>query len=224
MIRTPSARPYARVMAGLAAGALLAVGMPLAASAHVEIDPQQAPAGATTPVTFSFAHGCDGSPTRSLTITVPKGVGNVTPVVSGGWSIHRTLGANDVPTSVTFTTDTPIEQGLSASVSMNVLFDSAAQGTRVAFPVTQTCVTGATQWTQVPAAGQDAESLEHPAPAVQVGAKAAVSGHGTTHAAGPAASDAADTVARWLGAGGLAAGVAALVVAVTSAVRRRRTR
>lgn len=239
MIRIPR-RTRTRVVAGLAVGALLAIGAPLAASAHVEVDPTTAPAGATTPLTFSFAHGCDGSPTRSLTITVPKGVGNVTPVVEGGWGIHRTLGPDGTPTTVVFTAATPVEQGLAASVSMNVLFDTSARGTRVAFPVVQTCVKGSTSWTQIPTAGQDPESLDTPAPAVQVGQPgatedaekaapdAAPSGATVTpapNAASPATATAtADPVARWLGAGGLASGVAALVIAVVSAVRRAPSR
>ncbi|UUT36695.1 YcnI family protein [Microbacterium elymi] len=157
-------------------------------------------------------------------VTVPDGVGNVTPVVEGGWSIQRTLGDNGVPTTVTYTADTPIETGLAASVSMEVLFDSSAQGETIRFPVVQKCVTGSTSWSEVPEKGQTAEDLDHPAPAVTVGPKAAQAsdGHGssTTDATADAAPE-ADPVARWLGAGGLAAGVIALVVAIVAATRRR---
>jgi len=142
----------ARLAAGLAAGILLAVAVPLAASAHVEVGPDTAPAGATTPLTFSFHHGCNDSPTTSLTVTIPDGVGNAAPVYEGGWTIQRTLGGNGVPTEVTFTAAHPIESGVAASVSMDVLFDTSAAGKTVTFPVVQTCVTGSTAWTQVPAA------------------------------------------------------------------------
>jgi uncharacterized protein YcnI len=209
----------ARLAAGLAAGILLAVAVPLAASAHVEIGPDAAPAGDTTPLTFSFPHGCNDSPTASLTVTIPEGVGNVTPVYEGGWTIQRTLGGNGVPTAVTFTAAHPIDSGVAASVSMDVLFDASAAGTTVAFPVVQKCVTGSTSWTQVPAAGQNAEDLDNPAPSVAVGAATGVaSDH---HGVQAEASTGTDPVARWLGGGGLVAGVAALVIAAVSVLRRR---
>ncbi|UUT35060.1 hypothetical protein [Microbacterium elymi] len=47
----------ARLAIGLTAGALLALAVPMAASAHVEVGPDAAPAGGTTPLTFSFHHG-----------------------------------------------------------------------------------------------------------------------------------------------------------------------
>jgi len=218
-------RTSVRLTAGLAAGALLAVAVPLAASAHVEVDPGTAPAGATTPLTFAFHHGCDDSPTTSLAITIPDGVGNATPVYDGGWTITRALGANGVPTEITFTAVHPVDSGVAASVTVDVLFDTAAGGKSIAFPVVQTCVDGSTSWTQVPERGQTAEDLDSPAPAVTVGAaaggaaKTGTSAHGSDAAS--TASAPADPVARWLAGGALASGVAALVVAV-AAVRRRR--
>ena len=207
-----------RIALGVAAGAVLAVGVPLAASAHVEVDPTAAPAGATTPLTFGFHHGCDDSPTTSLTITIPEGVGNATPVYQGGWKIDRTLGTDGVPTSITFTADAPIESGVAASVGVDVLFDTSAKGKTIAFPVEQKCVVGSTSWSQIPKKGQTAEDLDNPAPSVTIGAASA------TDDSAPAtvgASDASsDPVARWLAGGGLVAGVAALIVAVIGLRRR----
>jgi len=219
----------------LGAGLTLALGAPLAASGHVQVDPETAAAGATETVTFSFSHGCDDSPTTALAIDIPEGIGNATPVVQGGWTITRELGSNGVPTRVVYTADSPVESGLKASVAMDVLFDESASGTTVAFPVTQTCVTGETAWTQLADEGQDPEELESPAPLVTVGAVDADAGEdhhgGATDAAADADADAdagedeaaatdnADPVARWLAAGGLVAGIAALVVVL---VRGRR--
>lgn len=210
----------ARIAVGVAAGAVLAVGIPLAASAHVLVDPTDAPAGATTPLTFGFHHGCDDSPTRSLTITIPDGVGNATPVYQGGWTIDRTLGDNGVPTSITFTADTPVDTGIAASVTVDVLFDTAAQGSTIAFPVEQKCVTGSTSWSQIPAEGQTRDDLDTPAPSVTVGPAQT----GDDDAASAPAGQTADPVARWLAGGGLVAGIAALIVAVASLGRRRRMR
>ena len=219
------------LLIGSAAGLVLAVGVPLAASAHVHVDPGTASAGATETLTFAFSHGCDGSPTTALVIDIPEGVGNATPIVQGGWTISREAGADGIPTQVTFTSDTPVEDGLKATVSMDVLFEESAADTSVAFPVTQTCVEGETAWTEVAEDGQDPHDLESPAPVVEVGAVADEGdGHGDASGDGEhadadaddstAASTGADPVARWLAAGGLVAGIAALAVVLV----RGRTR
>lgn len=230
--------PARRVVLGITAGLALAIGAPLAASAHVHVTPEAAAPGGTETLTFSFSHGCDGSPTTALTVDIPDGVGNATPVVQGGWTITRELGSDGVPVRVVYTADSPVEDGFKASVSMDVLFAEETAGTTLAFPVTQTCADGETAWTQIAEDGEDPHDLEAPAPLVAVGpvADEATAGHGDAasedaeHAADDGAADAggedvasgsspADPVARWLAAGGLAAGIAALVVVL---VRGRR--
>ena len=209
-----------RIAIGATAGLALALGAPLAASAHVHVNPGTASAGGTETLAFSFSHGCDGSPTTTVAIDIPEGVGNVTPAVQGGWSITRELG-------------TPVEDGLKATVSMDVLFTEDAAGTTLAFPVTQTCAEGETAWTQIAEDGEDPHDLDAPAPLVEVGAVADDTGHdaaaSTEHAGDEDATAAAETpdaasvssdpVARWLAAGGLAAGLAALAIVL---VRGRR--
>lgn len=224
------ARRVGRLALGAAAGIALAIGVPLAASAHVHVDPGTAAAGSTETLTFAFSHGCDGSPTTALVIDIPEGVGNATPIVQGGWTVTRELDSDGVPTQVTFTSGIPVEDGLKATVSMDVLFDESAAGATVAFPVTQLCAVGENAWTEIADEGQDPHDLDSPAPIVEVGDVAADEEHGHDGAAddGTAATDhhadasgdaTADPVARWLAAGGLLAGVAALVVVV---VRGRR--
>lgn len=243
MNSTTPTRRLPLVLAGGVAGIALAIAAPLAASAHVHVDPVDAAAGTTSTLTFSFSHGCDDSPTTALVFDVPDAADVVTPVAAGGWSITRDLGDDGLPDRVTYTADRPIESGVRASISLDVLLSAEAAETTVAFPVTQECVEGVTAWTQVAAEGEDAASLDSPAPTVAVGAVAAASdGHG--HGAGgdddaasadseehadhadPAASDASatgsdDVVARVLGGTGLIAGIAALVLVL---LRTRRSR
>lgn len=230
---TTSARSRRTAALGIAGGLALVIGAPLAASAHVHVDPGTVSAGATETLTFSFSHGCDGSPTTALVIDIPDGVGNATPVVQGGWTIARETGGDGIPTRITYTAATPVEDHLKATVSMDVLFDESAADTTLAFPVTQLCETGETAWTQVAGDGEDPHDLDAPAPVVAVGAAAEEDDHGTaTHEAG--ASDAADAagtttdagagadpVARWLAGGALAAGLAALLVALLRGRARR---
>lgn len=240
MTDTTSRRP-SRLVLGTAAGIALALGVPLAASAHVHVDAAgDVHAGATQTLTFSFSHGCDGSPTTALAIDIPEAAGNATPIAQGGWTITREAGADGTPTRIVYTAENPIDDGVKATVSLDVLFTEESAGTTVAFPATQTCAEGETAWVEIAEEGQDPHDLEAPAPVIAVGPVAdAEDGHGhagdaaeTEDAHADAGVDAtaadavttsatteADPVARWLAAGGLVAGLAALVVAL---VRGRR--
>lgn len=235
MSRTTSARRARLTARGIALGAVLVVAAPLAASAHVHVTPEDAAAGASTRLEFSFSHGCDDQPTTALVLDVPEGVDGVTPVLDGAWTISREVGADGVPTQVTYTAVTPVESGVAASVAMDVIFASSASGTDVAFPVLQQCGDAETAWAEIAEEGQDPHDLEAPAPLVAVDAVAEAGddhGHGSSETDDHAEADAdhadadasaaggdADPVARWLSAGALVAALAALGVAL---FRRRR--
>jgi len=224
-------RRRARVLVGALAGVALAVGAPLAASAHIHVTPDASSAETATTLTFSFSHGCEDSPTTSLIVDIPDGVTNVVPVASAEWSIDRATSETGAVTQVVYTAVAPIENGIKGEVSMDARFSAELADSTVAFPVTQQCATGSTAWTEIAAEGE--EEPESPAPVVAVGAVAEEDAHGhgggaadtahdnAAHSA-TAESSPAGTVAVWLGAGGLTLGAAALVVAV-SALRRRRT-
>ncbi len=233
MTTSTPARRRARLAVGAAAGLVLAVGAPLAASAHVHVTPDATPAGASTRLDFSFSHGCDGSPTTALVVDIPAEVDAVQPVADGTWTIARELGADGIPTRVTFTAVRPIDDGVSASAGLVVAFPQSAADTTVAFPVLQQCAEGETAWSEVAAEGQDPHALDAPAPVVTVGAVAAgeeehgsADGHGDAaadgstgeHATATTAADTADPVARWLAGGALVAALAAVVLTL----RRRR--
>ncbi len=227
---TSSRRRARRTAAGVALGAVLVVGAPLAASAHIHVTPDATAAGASSRLTFTFSHGCDGAPTTSLVFTVPDGVDGVTPVFDAGWTVVREFGDDGIPTQVTFTAATPVDDGLSASVAMDVIFASSVAGADVPFPVLQRCATGETDWAQVAEEGEDAHDLDAPAPVVSVGQVADDSddhgsgspddhGDATDDHADGAADAGADPVARWLAGGALAAAVATLAMTL---LRRRR--
>ncbi|GAA5039636.1 YcnI family protein [Microbacterium fluvii] len=229
------ARRRARIALGATAGLALALAAPLAASAHVHVTPDEASAGASTRLTFSFSHGCDDSPTTALVIDMPDTVTNATPVLDGAWTISRELRDDGTTAQVTYTAVNPIESGISASVSLDADIATDAADTSIPFPVTQECVDGETAWTEVAEEGQTEDDLEAPAPVVVIGAVAEATDehdHGTataeadehsehaeeTASASDEASATSDPVARWLAAGGLVAGLAALFVAL----RRRK--
>ncbi|WP_341957148.1 YcnI family protein [Microbacterium sp. LWH13-1.2] len=209
---------------GLIGGAVLALAIPAMASAHVSVSPDELTAGDHGVLTFSFAHGCDNSPTTSLKVTMPEGLASVAPTMDSDWTIDIEKGDDGLVSAVTYTAVTPVPNELRGAVSMSVGLDEKTPES-LAFPVIQTCVEGSTEWTQLAEDGEDPHSLDTPAPVVEVAA-AAADGHGehdSADDADPTAADesgASNTLGTALGAGGLVAGVAALVVSVL-AYRRK---
>lgn len=218
----PVARPLRRLGAGVAVGAALVLGLPLAAAAHVTVSPEQATGGSYEVLTFAFSHGCDGSPTTALRIEMPDGVGAVSPTVQAGWDIaveHDE--ADGLPSAVTFTAEQPIPNELRAAVQLQVQFSADAEGA-LAFPVEQRCAEGSVSWSEIAEEGQDPHALDAPAPVLAVAA--GDDAHGA-HAEEKAASgdEAASDAAGWglaLGAGGAVLGAAALATSIV-ALRRK---
>ena len=232
MSTTTPIRRRARLGLGIAAGAALVVALPLAASAHVHVTPEDAAANGSTRLDFSFSHGCDGSPTTALVIGIPDGAQGATPIVDGAWTVSREVGDAGVPTSITYTAVSPIDDAFAASVAMNVIFPGSAEGESFAFPVTQQCETGEAAWIEVAEEGKDPHDLEYPAPLVAVGAATDGDAHGGHAGHGDSADDAAsddtadaaaaepasDPLPVWLSAGALVVAAAALVLTIA---RRR---
>ncbi|GGF46892.1 hypothetical protein GCM10010922_23320 [Microbacterium sorbitolivorans] len=182
----------------LAAGLVLA---PAAAFAHVSVDPSTEPlAGESTTLTFGVNHGCDGSPTTKVAVSIPEGLSGVHPIADAGWTIEveRAGDAGRVST-VTYTAVDPLPSDIRGEVKMLVGFADDAAGELV-FPVEQTCEAGSTSWSEVAEAGQDAHDLEAPAPTLAMATptaepEAVDEGPGALEIAGYAASGAALVIA-----------------------------
>lgn len=225
----------------LAAGALFAVALPLSASAHISVDSPSTAAGSYTVLTFALPHGCDGSATTALAISIPEQINSVTPTVNPGWDVSKvavdlakpiTDGNGDTISTrlgqIVYTAKTPLADGLRDTFALSMQLPADAAGKTLEFPVVQTCEVGETNWNE--AAKADGSEPEHPAPSITVTeASADADGHGGHGAAASdeasgsdtnsaAASD--DVVARVLGIGGLIVGAVGIVLAVTA---RRKT-
>ncbi len=85
MIRTALRIPL-RTCAALAVAGIALVASALTAGAHVEVAPEEAVAGTTTTLTFSFRHGKDGTATTALSVQVPVGASIVEVPAKEGWS------------------------------------------------------------------------------------------------------------------------------------------
>ncbi|MCU1409232.1 MAG: nuclear export factor [Microbacteriaceae bacterium] len=229
----------------LTAGTLLAIAVPLSASAHIGVAPTSTAAGSASVLTFALPHGCDGSATTAFAIDIPESITSVTPTVNPNWDVAKVPVNLDKPIDdghgnsitsrigqVVYTAKAPLADGLRDTFALSLTLPVDAAGTTLAFPVVQTCEVGTTTWDQV---AQDGEAEpDHPAPSIAVTAAVAGDGHG--HANGVAEADAAgagsaagssgtgssgDVLARVLAIGGLVVGAVGIVLATTS---RRRTR
>lgn len=151
----------------LAAGAVALGAAP--ASAHVDVTPSTTAAGAYSLLTFSVPHGCDGSATTKVAIEIPDGIDVVTPTINDGWSVAKKTepvpGGNERVSRVTYTAKTPLPDGYRDAFELSVPLPTEP-GETLVFPTIQTCVKGATEWTQVPEEGQDEHDLDAPAPSI----------------------------------------------------------
>src|SRR4051812_26436383 len=64
-----------------------AAGLFGSAQAHVVLEYQVAPAGASYKATFKVGHGCGASPTREVSVDIPAGVRGARPMPKPGWSL-----------------------------------------------------------------------------------------------------------------------------------------
>ncbi|CAD5990467.1 YcnI family protein [Agreia sp. COWG] len=230
---------------GLGLGLLLAVAVPLSASAHVTVTPGATAAGSYTVLTFAVPHGCDGSPTTALTIDIPEGITTVTPTVNPNWTISKVMEPLATPTTpvegepaaervkqVVYTAITPLADGYRDTMALSLQLPADAAGKTLDFPVLQSCETGSTDWSEVPAAGADEDSVKHPAPSVTVTEAVATEADGdpmpgmdaqtagsSTAAATTASGD--DVLARVLGVGGLVVGAVGVAIAVVATRRKQ---
>lgn len=228
------ARTTRRIALGATAGVAIALAAPLAASAHVGVTPDTTAAGAYANLTFAVPHGCDGSATTEVRITIPEDVITVTPTVNPNWDVVEVPSESDpdYTAAVVYTAKTPLADGLRDTFTLSVPLPDGEAGDVLAFPVLQTCEVGSTAWDQETVEGE--EEPEHPAPLITLTeATGDAHGHGaasdeaeTTTAEGDSASaasapsDAAAGTAIGIGVAGLIAGLVGIALAVW-ALRRR---
>ena len=133
----------------VAAAALLAA----SAHAHITLEQKTATAGSYQKLTFKVGHGCAGSATREITVTLPEGVKGAKPMPKQGWQIQTT------PTSVTWSGG-PLPDEYYDEFVMQVKLPAEA-GTRY-FKVMQACVKGSAAWDETTPGGKN------PAPALDI--------------------------------------------------------
>jgi hypothetical protein len=127
------------------------------ASAHIDPDPIAIQAGTSATVAFNVEHGCDGSPTTSMSFQIPDGVTDAAGVAKDGWT-------------ATLTGNTLEFKGgpLAADEEdhFDITFTAPATAGDISFPIIQTCEQGELAWIEPIVEG--AEEPERPAPIVKI--------------------------------------------------------
>jgi uncharacterized protein YcnI len=189
--------------AALGVGVLLALAAPLSASAHVGVSATTTVAGAYSVLTFSVGHGCEGSPTTQIAISLPESIADATPTVNPSWTISK-VKDGDRTTQVVYTAITPLAADQRDTFALSLAL-AGEPGDVLEFPTLQTCEVGETNWA----------GAEVPAVTLTAGEAA---GHHDEVAAASTGSD--DVLARGLGIAGIVVGAIGITAAVAG---RKRT-
>jgi periplasmic copper chaperone A len=165
--------------------ALVLAFAPAIAAAHMVVDPPEGPAGGYFKTAFRVTHGCQGTPTVSLTIRIPEGVVGAKPQAKPGWMIEIKTRPLDPPVDLGhgfLLRQTATEITWKGGSLANAHFDDFAltmrtpdkPGATLYFPTIQTCERGSYEWIEVPPADAkpgDHHHLHAPAPAVKLRAR-----------------------------------------------------
>jgi len=166
--------------------AVLAVGTSGAAQAHVTFESAETPVGSTWKAVLRVPHGCEGEATLKVRIQIPERVIAVKPMPKPGWTLETVKGKHaqsydyygtpmtEGVTEVVWTGELP-DAFYDEFVFRGMLTSGLEAGSPLYFPVVQECANGVERWIEIPAAGQDPDSLDFPAPGVKL--LPAVAGH-----------------------------------------------
>lgn len=160
------------------AATLLPVLLAHNAAAHAVLETPEARAGGYKAV-VTIPHGCDGEATNSVRVDIPEGFVSVKPMPKPGWTLSIEEGAYAKPYEVH---GESVERGVTAvtwsgGALPDAQFDEFAlrgtlagvePGQKLFFKTLQSCASGEVAWIEIPAEGQDAHALAHPAPSLTV--------------------------------------------------------
>lgn len=225
-----------RALVGVAAGAALAIGVPLAASAHVTVNPNTATPGSYATVTFRVPTESETASTVKVEVTLPTDTPLSAVLVQPvpGWTATVEKGALPAPVEVegNTLTDAPLKIVWQADPGVGIGQDqfqmfSAVLGPvpdtgHLVLPAEQTYSDGeVVDWAATPDEVAADDTLE-PAPVLYINDTPPTgehAGHSTAASAAPAMDDAA-TASSSSDSSGVALGlsIAALVVAAAGAV------
>lgn len=157
----------------------LIIGEPEALS-HASLDMRSASQGPIR-VGVRIPHGCEGSATVGVRLSIPEGIVGVKPAPKPGWKISMKKGP--YAKTYNFFHGTKLSEGVKqiewrGGPLLDENFDdfqfigfvteALASGDTVAFPVTQICEKGQIAWNEIVGPGVDPHSLKFPAPTLKI--------------------------------------------------------
>ena len=150
------------------------------AAAHVSLETKQATVGASYKAVFTVPHGCSGSPTVKIRVQIPEGVIAVKPMPKPGWTLQTKKGkyeksyqlygqaVTDGVKEVDWSGGNLPDEFYDEFVFRATLTADLPVGQKLYFPGVQECDGAADRWIEIPAAGQDEDALENPAPGIKL--------------------------------------------------------
>ena len=152
------------------------------AGAHVFLQSGTGTVGGSYRAVLAVPHGCGTSATVRITVRIPEGMIAVKPMPKPGWTITTQKGA--YAQSYDFMHGMKAAEGVKEItwsgkldndfydefVFSSYLPDALKADAPLYLPTEQTCESGAENWAQIPAAGQDPHSLKAPAPMLRLAA------------------------------------------------------
>ncbi|MCY0857426.1 YcnI family protein [Cupriavidus sp. D39] len=143
-----------------------------AAFAHIVFEQKTATAGSYFKGALMVGHGCNGSATRAITVTIPEGVQGAHPQPKAGWQLEvkrAPLAKPYASHGKTVSEDVRTLRWFAGSLAdahfdeFVMLMKLPEQAGKLYFPVVQECEDGRAEWTQIPADGQSLRELKTPA-------------------------------------------------------------
>ena len=149
--------------------ALLMLTAAAAAQAHITLDTPEAETGKPYKAVLRVGHGCEGSATKQIIVTLPDGLRGAKPMPKPGWTLTTTRAPLKTPYESHGKTiaDELAEVRWTANTEADYLQDAwydeftvramlPAEPGELWFKVRQVCVKGEWNWADLPGAGKTA--------------------------------------------------------------------
>lgn len=153
----------------------LAASLPCSAFAHATVQPKQAVQGSYQRLAIGITHGCEGSATTQVIVTVPESLMGAKPMPKAGWQLVTEVRDLSVPYQ---SHGKEIKRDVRAIIWKggslpDAYYDEFVIQVKVTnktgpvfIPVTQLCETGRMDWNQIPSSAP--EKLLFPAPVLEI--------------------------------------------------------
>ncbi|ACB27996.1 copper chaperone PCu(A)C [Methylobacterium radiotolerans] len=148
--------------------------------AHAVLERKEASPDASYRGVVQITHGCAGSPTTRVSVTIPEGVVGAKPMPKPGWQVTTTKGAyakaypyyhgliSGGVKTITWTGSSLPDDQVDEFTFFSRISDAFVPGQTVYFPVQQDCEKGSYSWSEIPAPGTSVHALKEPAPGVRI--------------------------------------------------------